>query len=216
VDYARTLGEVSHLEVQDLDRQCGEAALPAGKPAVQGETAVVCLVEGDGLAEVFRSLGAVTIQQDIPGALEGVSVRQILLVPTSEGALAAARRARGPAGSTVRVVPARNVPQGLAALMAFRFDLDVEKNAAAMTNALGGVRTVEVQADAPDPLLALERSLRAAGADPAEVVTIYHGSGAAPSLAEGAAAACRRVFPGARVELVNGGQRRPLLIVSLE
>jgi len=220
VAYARSFGEVSHLEIQNLDRQCEEASPPAGQGAVHTDTAVVCLVDGPGLAAVFRSLGAVTVETEPPEALDralaGIPARHLVLLPNSEEALESARRTPGPAGSSLRVVPSRNVPQGIAALLAFRFDLDLEANVAAMTSALAGARAVEVPADARDPRGVLEKLLAGAGPETVELVTIYRGAGASPSLAQDAAAACRRAFPGARIAEVDGGQRRPLLIISLE
>ncbi len=219
IEFARSVGSVSHLEVQDLDKQCAAVAMP---PRI----AVISLVEGDGIAAVFRSMGAEVIVADPragwrePGdlarALGRVSARQVILLPNSDGAREVAEKARVPEGTTVRVVPSRTVPQGIAALVAFRLDNGLDANAAAMTSALGAVRTLEVAAGTADPVLALEGLLAEEETGSVEVVTIYQGAGASASVVESASAACRRFCPRAVVDCVPGGQASPLLIVSLE
>ncbi|MBE3072139.1 MAG: DAK2 domain-containing protein [Acidobacteria bacterium] len=216
VEFARSIGSVSRLEVQDLDRQCEAAALPATASAPRVDTAVVALVDGQGLAAVFRSIGAVAVEGDLTRALDGVAARQIILLPNSSGAREAAERVVFPEGVAVRIVPSRNVPQGIAALLAFKFDQGLEANTAVMTRALDAVRAIEVPAGAADPLRDLEQLLSRERPGSAEVVTIYRGAGADESLAERAVAACRNVFPRAVVDCLPGGQRSTLLIVSLE
>jgi DAK2 domain fusion protein YloV len=219
IEYARSVGSVSRLEVQDLDKQCAAVAVPS-------RIAVISLVEGDGIAAVFRSMGAEVVVADpragwrepgeIARALGRVSARQVILLPSSNGAREVAEKARVPEGTTVRVVPSRSVPQGIAALIAFRLDNGLEANVAAMSSALGAVRTLEVAAGTTDSVLALEGLLAKEEAGSVEVVTIYRGAGADESLAECAVAACRRFFPRAVVDCVPGGQASPLLIISLE
>ena len=223
IEYARSVGSVTRLEVQDLDKQCATVAMPP-------HIAVISLVEGDGLAAVFRSMGAEVVVADpragwrdpgeIARALGRVSARQVIFLPNSDSARESAQRAGvpegTPGGTTVRVVPSRTVPQGIAALIAFRFDKGLEDNVSAMTRALGAVRTLEVTAGTADPVLALEGLLAKEETGSVEVVTIYQGAGASESVVESAAAACRRFCPRAAVDRVPGGQASPLLIVSLE
>jgi DAK2 domain fusion protein YloV len=210
IEYARSVGSVSRLEVQDLDKQCAAVGMPP-------QVAVISLVEGDGLAAVFRSMGAEAVaQEDLPRAFDRAASRQAILVPTSAGLRDAADRAPVPPGVVVRVVPSKTVPQGIAALIAFRFDKGLEDNVAAMTRALGAVRTLEVPAGTADPAAVLERLLSQTETGSVEVVTIYRGAGADEALAESAVQACRRLCPRAAVDSVPGGQAGSLLIVSLE
>lgn len=210
IEYARSVGSVSRLEVQDLDKQCAAVAMPP-------HVAVISLLEGDGLAAVFRSMGAEAVApEDLPRAFDRAASRQAILVPTSRSARDAADRAVVPRGIAVRVVPSKTVPQGIAALIAFRFDKGLEDNVSAMTRALGAVRTLEVTAGTADPVLALEGLLAKEETASVEVLTIYRGAGADEALAESAAAACRRLCPRAAVDCVPGGQANPLLIISLE
>ena len=219
IEYARSVGSVSRLEVQDLDKQCAAVAMPP-------HIAVISLVEGDGIAAVFRSMGAEVVVADpragwrepeeIARALGRVSARQVIFLPNSDVAREVAEKTRVPEGTTVRVVPSRSVPQGIAALIAFTLDKGLEANVAAMTCAFGAVRTLEVTAGTADPVLALEGLLAKEETGSVEVVTIYQGAGASASVVESALAACRHFCPRAVVDCVPGGQASPLLIVSLE
>ena len=226
IAYARSVGSISHLEVQDMDRQRRDASLPAGSPPLPLDTVVVALVEGDGLAAVFRSMGAEAIRIGEPAggalpsaiarALDRLSARQVILLPTSAPAHAAARAAGVPDGKSVRVVPSRTIPQGIAALVGFRFDRGLEENVSAMTDDLAAVRSVEVPAGSVDPVGELGRELAQSVPSPVESVTIYGSRDADAGLLERAAAVCRDRFPGCTVESVRGGQAHPLLVVSLE
>jgi hypothetical protein len=141
------------------------------------------------------------------------------------------------------VVPTRTVPQGIAAQLAFLPDAPVEESAAAMEAAAGTVRTVEitratravtidgitvkagdalgllddklVAADA-DPLAAAMQALGQAGAERAEVVTVYRGEGVAEAAAKAFVAALHDCFPNAEAELVDGGQPHYDYIISVE
>lgn len=217
VAFARGIGTVADLQVQDLDRQSDAAALAAAVPEEGRDgTTIVALVEGEGFAAIFAGLGAVPYAGDPARALEGVSTREVIVLANSASALDAAGSFRAPEGVTVRVVPSRTVPEGIAALLAYRFDRDAAANVAAMRSAATAITTLEVPAGTPDPVGTLERLLDAAGRGRVDVVTVYQGSGADDALAERAAAACRAAFPEAEVEIAVGGQRGTILTVSLE
>ncbi len=216
VAYARSIGTVSRLETQDLDRQCEDAAV-VGAPAAAVRNAVVSLVDGEGFAELCRSMGADAVRGDFHQSLDGVAAGDVILVAGSDAALAAARRLRPPAGVTVRIVPARSGPACIAALLAYRFDADASTNAAAMSCAASGVRTLEVSSGSTEPLAELRTLLRGAAAQgPVDAVTVYRGAGAGEPLGAQAADVCRAAFPGADVQVAYGGQPGPLMVVSLE
>jgi hypothetical protein len=222
IEYARSLGTVSRLEVQDLDRQCGALSRGATRPAPR--TAILACVDGSGFAAVFRSMGAEVIEPadpaadpapgDFERALVRMECRLLIVLPNSGKALAAARAAKPPGGIDVRIVPSVTLPQGIAALMAYRYDADADRNTAAMTAALGGVRTLE----AAGPGAAADIEARLAREDPAfdGVITVFIGAAALPGAAERVAAFCRSRFPGATVETARGGQVRAHLVVSME
>ena len=122
IAYARSLGTVSRLEVQDMDRQHRDSALAADNPAREQDTAVIALVEGEGLEAVFTSMGSEAVllggrpgepaPSAIVRAISGLSARQVILVPTSASACEAARSAGEPGGKIVRVIAFPDDPAG--------------------------------------------------------------------------------------------------------
>jgi len=140
-------------------------------------------------------------------------------------------------------VPTRTVPQGIAAQVAFSSDLEAEEAAAAMEDAAGAVRTVEVtratrsvtldeiavrEGDVlglvDDKLVvaaatvqeAAERALDAASAQRSELITAYYGQAVDDTSAQQLGAALRTRFPKAEIEVVAGGQPHYDFIISVE
>ena len=176
-------------------------------------------------------------------AIESVPADKVILLPNNKNIILTATQALSLTSKKVKVVPTRSIPQGVAALLAFDFELDVEANAEAMEEAASRVKTVEItkairttqvgglkirkgQAIGllDDELVAagdsivqvLTDSLAKAGIEQAEVVTIYYGADIQPAEAEEIAAKIRRGYPYLQVEVVHGGQPHYNYIVSLE
>lgn len=143
----------------------------------------------------------------------------------------------------ILVVGSRTVPQGIGAMMAMTFGAEPEAIVSAMTGALKSVRTVEVTRATRDVLLngvdvrvgdvlglvdddvvaagsdiddVATRSLELAGAQTAELLTIYRGAGVTDPDALRFAAAVQSRFPGLAVESMTGGQPHYDFIISVE
>jgi dihydroxyacetone kinase-like predicted kinase len=155
----------------------------------------------------------------------------------------AAAQAADLSGGRVRVIPAKTMPQGIAALLSFVDGRSVDQNVAEMESAIAAVRTGEVclaerdaRVDGRDVaegevIGLLDRKLVAAGGEPADVlasvlrvsevssddlVTIYWGEPVSSEIAAAALDTVEEQFPGAEVELVRGGQHGYHYIVSIE
>ena len=122
--------------------------------AIPGRTGVVAVAPGEGLAAVFRSLGADIVvpggqtmnpsTEELLTAIDALPQHDVLLLPNNDNVLAAAAQARALSRKAVTIVPTRTVPQGTAALVAYSADGDAASNAAAMEKAAAGVRTGEI------------------------------------------------------------------------
>lgn len=116
--------------------------------------ATIAVAPGDGLREIFESLGISAIvnggptmnpsAQDILEAINRVRAREIILLPNDKNIIPAARQAQQLTDKTIQVIPSRTVPQGLAALLAFNFMGDIDTNVKSMNAALGRIRTIEL------------------------------------------------------------------------
>lgn len=118
---------------------------------------IVVVAPGDGLAEVFHSMGAhvvisggQTMNPSTQDLLEGVRqlpVSEVIILPNNGNIVMAAGQAQTLAsqeGKAVVVVPSKSVPQGISALLAFNPHGNLDQNVRAMTAALTNVQTGEV------------------------------------------------------------------------
>jgi DAK2 domain fusion protein YloV len=118
--------------------------------------AIIAVASGQGLARVFKSLGAQQVvaggqtmnpsTRDLLSAIERVAVSEVILLPNNANIIMAAQQAQALTGEgrSVVVVPSRSIPQGISALLALNPHADLEHNIKAMTAALDHVQTGEV------------------------------------------------------------------------
>lgn len=184
LSYAVSLGFVTDIVVENMDdmhipempagydplpprfaAEAVTAAKPtAGEPqplyntgaAIEGP-GIIAVVPGNGLAQVFLSLGTHCVvpggqtmnpsTQDLLDAINRLPTSEVLLLPNNSNILMAAQQAQALAaaeGKTVSIIPSKTAPQGISALLAYNPHTDLQQNAAAMTSALDNVQTGEV------------------------------------------------------------------------
>lgn len=155
------LGTPQFIKVENMRAQ--HSALISGAAPETREAAeepeegcgIVAAVSGEGLRELFLELGADRVvaggqsmnpsAEEFLSAIRSLNRRRVLLLPNNSNVVLAARQAAALAeGVEAEVVDAVTIPQGIAALLAFRRDADTEENAAAMREALAGVKTFAV------------------------------------------------------------------------
>jgi len=152
--YAGALGTMHQLKIDNMQDQHQDfiAAKDGQTEAVVG-ISVVAVVSGEGLSEVFRSIGANII---VPGgqtmnpsveellrAVASASTDEVIILPNNPNILLTAKQAQSLADKKVEVV-GQTIPQGIAALLAFQPGDDIETNAEAMGEAASCVITGEV------------------------------------------------------------------------
>jgi dihydroxyacetone kinase-like predicted kinase len=115
---------------------------------------VVAVVSGEGLKKVYESLGVSAVvqggqtmnpsTQDLVQAIDGLACERVIVLPNNSNIVLTARQAAELANKEVAVVATRTVPQGIAALLAFNYQADLETNCQLMTEAAGQVQTVRI------------------------------------------------------------------------
>ncbi|GAB4528311.1 MAG: DAK2 domain-containing protein [Anaerolineae bacterium] len=184
--------------------------------------------------------------EDFLVAIQSLTTDQVVLLPNNRNVLLAAEQAaRMAEGKDVRVVPSRSVPQGISALLAtvdMRED-DLDTVIEAMEDAIHHVITIEIttairdaQIDelaitegeyiglvndnlvmhGTDLLTVLRETLRKAGGDERELVTLYYGEGLTLEDVQPILAHLKMEFPQVGFEVVDGGQPLYPYIVSVE
>lgn len=215
--------------------------------------ATIAVAPGPGLGEIFRSLGASAIisggptmnpsAQDILDAINRVQTHDIILLPNDKNIILAAHQVQHLTGKRIQVVPSRTVPQGLAALLAFNFQGNLDTNVKMMTGALDRVHTIEltnavrsaqingVNVEQGKPIALIDGVLAAAGQDldslvvsvlrranaqNSEIITFYYGSDITPAAAQEMRARLMHEFPQQEIELHEGGQPLYPYIISID
>lgn len=174
--YAVRTGFVTDVVVENMDDMAAQGIIPpdvqesmAGTEAPKLEELeplaepegdgmaklpVIAVAPGNGLAEVFRSLGAFKVVkggqtmnpsiQEIVEAVEEVPGDEVIILPNNGNVIMAAEQAKAISRKSIHVVPSKTVPQGISALLAAMHDQDVSSNVERMMSALKDVKTGEV------------------------------------------------------------------------
>jgi DAK2 domain fusion protein YloV len=117
-------------------------------------TGVVAVGVGDGIEQIFRSLGVAEIihggqtmnpsTQDLLEAIERCPAHQVFILPNNKNIILAAEQAAALTAKKVYVIPSRSIPQGIAAMVSWLPEGDGEKVFRSMTRAMEEVQTGEI------------------------------------------------------------------------
>jgi DAK2 domain fusion protein YloV len=249
-------GKLLKLNVGDMSTQHKrilESEGAATKPPRPNGVGLVAVVAGSGLVEIFRGLGVDAIveggqtmnpsTQDMLNAIESVPYDEVILLPNNRNVILAAKQVPGVTKKTVHIIETHSVPQGVAAVVAFRPERSAADNVAAMKNEAHRVQTIEVthavrdtrsnglKVRKGDVIGLINEKLEFAGSDYAEVVnkalgklgpdsyelvTVYRGEGASDEELARLKSSIRSSFPGLEVEVQQGGQQHYPFILSVE
>lgn len=124
-------------------------------PMEHKEDAFIAISVGEGMDEIFKSLGVDIIisggqtmnpsTEDILNAVERLNADNVFILPNNKNIILAANQAKDLAGDkNVYVIPSKTVPQGIAALIGFVPGNSAEKNEASMTEELSYIKSGEV------------------------------------------------------------------------
>ena len=153
---ARSTDDLEAVE-QELENGAAKPSEPA-KPEKRYGSVAVCA--GEGLAGVFRDLGADAIieggqtmnpsTEDILSAIEKTPAQVVFVLPNNKNIIMAAQAAAELSTRTVVVIPSKTVPQGISALLSFDESMEPDENEAAMNACLAGVMTMQITYAARD------------------------------------------------------------------
>jgi DAK2 domain fusion protein YloV len=151
---AAAYGNLSDIDIRNMDEQHKDFLLMHKEKAGKLSVAVVAVVNGDGLANVFSSLGVSAIvpggqtmnpsTMDILQAVEAVPSDNVIILPNNKNIVLTASQVQSLTGKNVKVIPTETVPQGITAMVAFTAEADFTANAEQMIEAIARVRTLEI------------------------------------------------------------------------
>jgi len=154
LDYATHLGTLHQIKIDNMDDQYAEFIKAQKERTPKIGTAIVVVTSGNGLFEIFNSLGATII---VPGgqtmnpsvrellqAVELAPSDNIILLPNNKNIILTASQVKSLSPKEVKVIPTKTVPQGIAALLAFNYEMSLEQNSQTMEQAISTVQTIEI------------------------------------------------------------------------
>lgn len=243
-------GSLHNIKIDNMADQYRENAALSGKRAGIG---VIAVSPGPGLSEIMRNMGASVIVEGgqtmnppveafVDAVHRGEAERYIIL-PNNANIVLAAAQARKLLGDKVEVVETRNIPQGLAALLAFDPNADLAANAAAMKKRAGEIRAAVVTTAVRDTTLGgrrikagqyigvadnktatagdelapvLEATVRQLTEHGGELITLYYGDALDGAEAARLAEGVGAAFPDLQLEVYEGGQPLYCFIIGVE
>lgn len=117
-------------------------------------TAVITIAAGEGVAELFKSLGVHTVisggqtmnpsTADIVEAINASGAKQVIILPNNSNIFMAADQAVELADASVKVVKTKTIQQGLTAMMGYNPEADVSINSKDMSAMLTEVKSAQV------------------------------------------------------------------------
>ena len=147
----------SAIVSQDAPAAPAEEQAPAAPVKPLG---IISVCAGDGLADLFRELGADEIvsggqtmnpsTEDILKAVNASGGETVLVLPNNKNIIMAAQQCVGLTDRKVIVVPSATVPQGISAMLALDPAAAPEEIAEAMNAAIAGVKSFSVTYAARD------------------------------------------------------------------
>lgn len=258
IEYTRELGIVTKVAIENLIAQMDEIEqsqttqykLASIEP---GQIAVVAVAPGAGIGRVFASLGVASIvtggqtmnpsTQEILSAFEHLPTDQVIILPNNKNIILAAQAAAELTVKHVAVIPSRNVPQGLAAMLRLAPEGDFQAVVKEMDEAIKQVqcgeittatRTVDIDevqvqegqiigllngklvVSMDDLEQACLQLLDEADANEFEILTIFYGADVQQAQVNQIVDAIRESYSQLEIEVQHGGQPHYQFILGLE
>ena len=255
LSYGTSIGTLRQIKIDNMEDQHREfiAGQVGQGPLYVGTISTIAVASGEGLMQVFASLGATHVinggqtmnpsVKDLLQATESVPANEVIILPNNPDIIPAAHQVDSLTTKNVAVVPCRTIPQGIAALMAFNQESDLETNVELMTDSISSVRTGEIVAAArsmrynelqvkkgqvigllDEELVvaeytmegALRKLLERMDVHTSEIMTVYYGGSADWADAERLLDSVRPLYPDLEIEVVFGGQPYYDYLISVE
>lgn len=148
-------GELIKIKIDNMKEQFRKRYKNAhAKVEEKKEYGVVSIGMGDGIQKVFSDLnvdvfisGGQTMNpstEDILDAANKINANNIIILPNNSNIILAATQAKEMSDKNLHVIPSKSIPQGIAAMLAFKEDNDVLENIKAMSEAITEVKTGQI------------------------------------------------------------------------
>ena len=255
LDFAVRFGDMYEIQIHNMVEQSQQRLAKLSEAAMSNSKhAIVSVAAGDGLERIFRSLGVQVVVnggqtmnpsiEDLAKAASSVNASQIIILPNNKNIILTANHVQDLLPERqVRVVPTHSIPEGLAALLNYSEDRDLEENVQQMmeksqtvvtgevTYAVRSVKLGEMNLKEGEIICLLDGDIMTHGATPEQVleaalqktprvngslISIYYGSDVTPLAAQDLLNRLEKNYPEAEFELYYGGQPLYYYLFSIE
>jgi DAK2 domain fusion protein YloV len=253
VHYASGLGTIHQVSIRNMDEQKRDFVASQKEKSMATDIATVAVVAGDGLTEVFSSLGVTCIvhggqtmnpsTKDIYTAVEEAPSDKVIILPNNKNIILTAEQVKPLTKKMIEIIPTETIPQGVAALLAFDYEANMQTNAEKMKQARNSVKTIEIcravrstqisglKIKRKQIISLLDNELVTVGNNAIdvllstlakinlkknEILTLYFGADTQLTEAEEAANTIRNKYSHLQVETIKGNQPHYNYIVSIE
>lgn len=223
------------------------------EPVEEKEFAFISTSMGDGLASIFKDFGVDHVieggqtmnpsTEDFMKAIDKIYAKNIFILPNNSNIIMAANQAKELSDKNIIVIPTKNIPQAVSALVGFNPEATAEENEANMVEALSYVKSGQVTFAVRDTVMngieiregniigIAEKEMIAAGDEVDEVakklveklvdedsaiITLFYGEDVTEEQAEELRGELEEKFEDIDVELYYGGQPLYYYLISVE
>ncbi len=154
IHFATRLGTMHQVSIRNMDEQHQDFLDMLKERLPTTDVAVIAVASGDGLTDVFGSLGAAAVvpggqtmnpsTKDLLQAVEATYSDKVIILPNNKNIVLTAGQVQSLTKKTVGVVPTKTIPQGVVALLAFDYEANFKTNIQIMEKALASVRSIEI------------------------------------------------------------------------
>lgn len=239
--------------IRDAQKVAESASAPK-KEEPRKENGFIAVAAGDGLADIFRDLGVDYVIEggqtmnpstdDVLSAIEQVNAENIFVLPNNGNIILAANQAKNlTEDKEVYVVPSKNIPQGIAAMISFVSGRSAAENAESMEEEMQLIKSGQVTYAVRDTNMdgkdikqgdfmgLTDKTIVSVGSDlqgtakelieslldeDSELVSLYYGSDATKEQAEQLAEDIEKTHEDVEVEVQYGGQPVYSYFISVE
>lgn len=154
-NYGQQYGELIKLKVENMREQHREVIRKeqhTAKPKMETvETAIITISMGEGISEIFKSMGATHIisggqtmnpsTEDIVKVIEQSKCKRAIILPNNKNILMASEQAASIVDAEAVVIPTKSIPQGISGLFQYDVDATLEENKAQMADSVNNVKS---------------------------------------------------------------------------
>lgn len=265
IQKALTYGSLTSMKIDNMREEhqekvirdaqkASESASAPKKEEPRKENGFIAVAAGDGLADIFRDLGVDYVIEggqtmnpstdDVLSAIEQVNAENIFVLPNNGNIILAANQAKNlTEDKEVYVVPSKNIPQGIAAMISFVSGRSAAENAESMEEEMQLIKSGQVTYAVRDTNMdgkdikqgdfmgLTDKTIVSVGSDlqgtakelieslldeDSELVSLYYGSDATKEQAEQLAEDIEKTHEDVEVEVQYGGQPVYSYFISVE